>query len=221
MIREGRYGVILETASDREVSMRYARKPIKLMTTAGLLALLLAGCSGQTRDWELKDISDVFPALDFRLQQAPDGEIITEETYSDQIQILFFGFRNCPDICPSTLAKLSAAVEQLGSDTDEVKVLFVSVDPNRDTLPKLDQYVSSFSPQISGATASEERLRSLVKRYNVTFSYGDAYPDGEYVVTHSSAIIIFDRDGDARLLGMSDVPVEAITKDLRALVESG
>jgi len=196
-------------------------KPMRAAAPALLLALaaLIGGCRGEQPDWNLKNVTNVVADLDFKLQQAPDGTTVTEAAFADRVRVLFFGFTNCPDICPATLAKVSAALDSLDPETrKQVRVLFVSVDPNRDTLAKLAEYTSAFGPRVTGLTASESHLRELVKDYNVTFSYGDAYPDGQYSVSHSSAIFVFDREGHARLLGRTSASVEGLASDLKRLV---
>jgi protein SCO1/2 len=196
-------------------------KPMRAAAPALMLALaaLIGGCSGEQPDWNLKNVTDVVADLDFKLQQAPDGTTVTEASFADRVRVLFFGFTNCPDICPATLAKVSAALDSVDPETrKQVRVLFVSVDPNRDTLSKLAEYTSAFGPRVTGLTASEAHLRELVKDYNVTFSYGDAYPDGQYNVSHSSAIFVFDREGHARLLGRTSASVEGLASDLKRLV---
>lgn len=205
-------------------------KPTRAVRSAGWAALVLAAgvtlaaCGQQEPQWRLKDVEGVVSDLEFRLQRAADEQTITESASRGKIRLLFFGYTNCPDVCPTTLARLAAALDELDEYGDEVRAYFVSVDPNRDTPERLSKYVDAFGPQFTGLTASESRLRELAKRYNVTFSYGDAYPDGEYTVTHSSAVFVFDREGGARLLatsmfGDSAISIDALVHDLRELIE--
>lgn len=182
-----------------------------------LFALVLGGCS-EDKSWHLKDISGLMPELEFRLTRAADGETVTAGDYAGKVKVLYFGFTNCPDACPVTLARFSQALDQIGASADEVRVLFVSVDPARDTREKLAQYVSGFGERFVGLRGSIPTLRDLTKRYRVTFSHGEPDDQGFYDVSHSTAAYIFDRDGELRLLARSDSKIDAIAADLKRLV---
>ena len=190
-----------------------------------LLALLalfgLTACGQQQADFRVRDITGLMPELEFELTRAADGETVTAEEYRGDVTVVFFGFTNCPDICPTTLARFSAALKKLGADrADDVRVLFVSVDPKRDTLERLEGYVSAFGPQFTGLRGPIPELRELTKRYRVTFGYGEPDASGYYDVSHSSASFVFDRDGDVRLLVRTDDPIDDIVHDLRILTQT-
>ena len=107
---------------------------------------------------------------------------------------------------------------ELGGAADDVRVLFISVDPERDTLEKLAQYVDAFGERFVGLRGSIPRLRDLTKRYRVTFSHGEPDEQGFYDVSHSTAAFIFDREGEIRLLARSSSSIDAIAGDLERLV---
>lgn len=195
-------------------TMRFPRAPAVLAAAA--LTLLFTGCSSE-QPWKLKDISGLLPDLKYELTRAADGERITEKAYQGKVRVLFFGFTNCPDICPTTLAEFSRALDSMESGADDVRILFVSVDPERDSANKLSRYVDAFGEQFVGLRASEPVLRELVKRYRVTFGYDEPDPNGWYEVSHSSAAFIFDREGNIRLLAQQKDTIEAITADLQRL----
>lgn len=183
------------------------------------LAILLAGCSEQTVEWNGKDIADLMPELEYTLEDETGSEA-TAADYSGQVRVLFFGFTACPDICPATLAHLRNSLREIPEEfQDDVKVLFVSVDPERDTPEDLAEYTEFFGPQFVGMTGPEENLRTLSQRYRTTFGYGEADESGHYDVSHSSAIYVFDRQGDARLLIRSDLSPELIAEDLTQILE--
>ena len=134
--------------------------------------------------------------------------------------MLFFGYTNCPDVCPTTLQKLSKTVKGLPEETrDDVQIIFVSVDPNRDTPERIKSYVEFFGDRIIGLTSSEENLRELSKRYRTTFGYEEPDEKGNYAVSHSGAVYVFDRQGEARLLVRPDVGIEALRSDITALAQ--
>lgn len=191
--------------------MRLSR--LLLITT---MAILLAACS-DSGQWHGKDISGLMPELAFELTN-DQGEAVTAEAYQGQIRLLFFGFTSCPDVCPATLAKLNKAVRAMPEPLQsEVTPLFVSVDPGRDTPEKIASYVEFFGDRTEGLTGDEAALRRLAKRYRTTFGYDEPDERGNYAVSHSSAVYVFDRQGEARLLFQSGVSAEQITEDLTQL----
>lgn len=191
--------------------MRLSR--LLLITT---MAILLAACS-DSGQWHGKDISGLMPELAFELTN-DQGEAVTAEAYQGQIRLLFFGFTSCPDVCLATLAKLNKAVRAMPEPLQsEVTPLFVSVDPGRDTPEKIASYVEFFGDRTEGLTGTEPALRQLAKRYRTTFGYDEPDERGNYAVSHSSAVYVFDRQGEARLLFQSGVSAEQITEDLTQL----
>ena len=193
----------------------------KAISTMALLAslVMLGGCFGDDENWNGKDISGLMPELAFELT-GTSGDTVTAKQTDGNIRLLFFGFTSCPDICPATLQKLSRAVkdlpEALRTDT---QIVFVSVDPQRDTPERIDSYVSFFSDRAIGLTGEEPALRELSKRYRTTFGYDEPDAEGNYNVSHSGAVYVFDREGKARLLIRPELSVEDIRTDLVALAE--
>lgn len=191
------------------------------ITLAACLALLMTGCFGSDQSWNAKEIDGLMPELSFTLTRS-DGQTVTAEDYQGQIRLLFFGFTNCPDVCPTTMARLSQAIEAMPDELKgTVTPLFVSVDPERDTPKKLAQYVGFFSDRAVGMTGDEDALRDLAKRYRTTFGYDEPDDRGNYNVSHSSAVYVFDGQGEARLLLRPDMSAEQITQDLTQLAQSG
>lgn len=188
----------------------------RLLALGAFMALVLGGCA-QEPDWALRDVSGLMPDLQFDLTRAADGATVTAEEYAGEVTVLFFGFTNCPDICPMTLQKFSQALQSM--DGADVRVLFVSVDPERDTRERLREYVSAFGDRFDGLRGPEPALRDLVKRYRATFGYGEPDEHGNYNVSHSSAAYIFDRDGEIRLLARQDASIDEIERDLTRLVQ--
>ncbi len=193
----------------------------RTISAMALLAslVMLGGCFGDDENWNGKDISGLMPELAFELT-GTSGDTITAEQTDGNIRLLFFGFTSCPDICPATLQKLSRAVkglpEALRTDT---QIVFVSVDPQRDTPERIDSYVGFFSDRAIGLTGEEPALRELSKRYRTTFGYDEPDAEGNYNVSHSGAVYVFDREGKARLLIRPELSVEEIRTDLVALAE--
>lgn len=197
------------------------RRPRRWMALATLIvALALApGCS-DAPSWRTKPLDDAFPELTFNLT-GEGGDTITEARVKGSVTLLFFGYTFCPDVCPTTLARLSAAIAQLPeADRGRVNVLFVSVDPARDDPARLAAYTDAFGPRVIGATAERDRLERLTSRYGSSFQYGPKDDRGNYLVSHGSSVLVFDADGDARLLIRPSHDTDAIAHDLRQLVAS-
>ncbi|RFF27670.1 MULTISPECIES: SCO family protein [unclassified Wenzhouxiangella] len=159
------------------------------------------------------------PLPDFELRTG-GGEAFTPESLKGQWSLLFFGFTNCPDICPDTLAVLDAAIEDLDTKGAESKpqVVFISVDPERDDAEALRDYVGWFDESFIGATGSEAELKSLTKNLGIYYALDEPDPEsGFYTVDHSASILIVDPRG--RLYGRFAPPLDrqAITADLFAL----
>lgn len=195
--------------------------PVRRHILASLFAavLLLAGCGGEP-EYTAHDITGVMPDLALELTDEK-GETVTEADYDGRLKLLFFGYTNCPDICPATMARIRAALGGLDADLrDDVDVLFLSVDPERDTPERLDQYTSSFGDEFVGLTGNQEQLKTLTKRYRVTYGYGEPNDNGFYLVSHSSAIFVFGPDGRSRLLANQSQSVDELTADLQKLLAS-
>jgi protein SCO1/2 len=135
-----------------------------------------------------------------------------------KLVLLYFGYTHCPDVCPTTLSQLSHAVAALGTSAGQVRILFVSVDPARDMLARLKTYAAAFGPEVVGLRGSQAELKALTKRYRVSYGYGKPDAHGEYEVSHSSAVYVFDREGEIRLLVGSTDAAPVITGDLQRLL---
>jgi protein SCO1/2 len=182
-------------------------------------ALLLAACQSKPQ-WQLNDVSGHLPDLKFQMTNDL-GQPVTAATYRGKVVLLYFGYTHCPDVCPLTLVHLHTVLQKLGKSAEGVRVLFVTVDPTRDTVPVLHQYVTAFDPRIVGLTGTQDAIARLTKRYRAYFKREapqSSSSTGDYEVTHSSAIYIFDRDGRAQLLATPGDPNDAILHDLKILV---
>jgi protein SCO1 len=185
------------------------------------LALLLAACQRSTpAPWQLTDITGHMPDLNFKLTD-DSGKTVGAADFRGKVTLLYFGYTHCPDVCPLTLAHLHVVMQRLGALADGTRILFVSVDPTRDTPAALHDYVAAFDPHVVGLTGSPGDIEALSKRYRSAFTREPAQGDGSYEVSHSSGIYIFDRDGKARLLATPADTQDQIAHDLRLLLSNG
>lgn len=189
---------------------------------AGMFALaLLAGCH-PAQHWNSTDVTGSTPDLNFTMTRAGDGKTVTAKDYQGKVVLLYFGYTYCPDVCPLTLAHVAQALQPVKDAAKDVRVLFVTVDPARDDLRTLKDYAANFGPEFVGLRGTPDELATLAKRYRVAYSVKPDPDPAKYVVTHSSALYAFDRQGHARLLLTSlstDAPdIKGTTADIRQLV---
>lgn len=181
-----------------------------------LLVLLAAACDG--RDWRTKDVSGMLPALEFSLSSTKSGQFTADELRGETV-LLFFGFTSCPDVCPNTMARLTALRQSLPATMrDQVRIVFVSVDPVRDTPERLAAYRQHFGEGIISVTGKRDELRQLARRYRTTFAYSEPDENGHYDVSHSSGVYVFDTEGRAQLLFRPDDSLQAMQSDLQQLL---
>ena len=189
----------------------------KRVSAALVLALALAGCAGSGPPYALKNVTGLISPLDFQLTDE-NGRAVTAADYRHDLVVLYFGYTQCPDECPTTLTMLANALHALGPQASQVRVLFVTVDPSRDTTQVLKRYVSNFGPDFVGLRPNQDELTALSKRYRITYHYEKTDKYGNYEVDHSSAIFIFDREGRARLLGLTGDTAQQVGSDLHRLL---
>lgn len=185
--------------------------------TACLLTLALTAC-GEDNPWHGKDISGLMPPLQFTLT-SESGDTVQADDFAGSINLLFFGYTHCPDVCPATLGRLRQALGELPPPVaGHIRVLFVSVDPRRDSPQQLRNYTDFFGDNVIGLTGDREQLDQLTRRYRTTYGYGEADAHGNYDVSHGSAVYAFAGDGSARLLIRGDAEIAAVAEDLTRLV---
>lgn len=164
-------------------------------------------------------IRGFLPDLQFSLT-GPGGRTVTEDLVKNKVVLLFFGYASCPDICPTTMAQLSMVVEQLGNKKDQAQIVFISVDPHRDTPDILNAYVSAFNDHAIGLTGSEKQIADIARRYRVAYQIEEPTgndPDN-YEVTHARGIYIFDQKGRARFLASDSESIDSLTASVRELL---
>jgi protein SCO1/2 len=175
-----------------------------------IFALLLVGCSKPAR--HMTDISGAMPKLDFHLTAG--GKPVTAEMFRGKVVALYFGYSHCPDVCPATLANLADMATKVNSP--DLRILFVTVDPGRDTDAVLVEYAKAFSPQVVGLSGSANQLAALARTYRVAYNVSKGPP---YEVTHSNAVFFFDRDGKARLVTTETNDTAAMAADVKRLLQ--
>ena len=180
--------------------------------------MALAACEGGGPRFKSTDIT----GADYGKQlELPDtsGRVRHLADFRGKAVVLFFGFTHCPDVCPTTLADLAGVVKTLGPDAERVQVLFVTVDPERDTPDQLAQYVRAFDPRfiaLRGDAAATQRVAKEFKIYYEKRKQGDSY-----TVDHSAQSYVIDAQGRLRLLVRHDRLATDLPDDLRVILKQG
>jgi len=203
------------------VEQPLTRRSVLCLGATSVLALSLAGC--EAKDWYGIDVAGTLPDLAFTLTRASDRQVVTEADYRGQTVAMFFGYTYCPDICPMTLANLTAVADRLGTSAKKLSILFITVDPERDTLDQLATYVSHFTDRATGLRGTADQLISLTRRLRVTYKISP-HSDGatDYAVSHGKSVYVFDSEGKARLIWTAfdgaDADIAAANGDIEHLI---
>ena len=183
---------------------------------AFILAFLIVACSPPSPTFKATDISGVdWGSGDFELT-AHTGQRAKATDFQGKVVVMFFGFTHCPDVCPPTMAKLAVLMKRLGDDAQRVQVLFVTVDPENDTVKQLAGFVPQFHPSFIGLTGTDKEIAAIASEYKVAYGKN---PKNPTLVDHSTGILVKDTKGKLRLLVKNDVPVEDLEHDVRVLLK--
>ncbi|RJF91997.1 SCO family protein [Noviherbaspirillum saxi] len=187
------------------------------VVSAALLGCEKAGTSAQK--FGTVDITGGSWGANFQLTDH-NGQPRTIADFKEKAVLLFFGYTNCPDVCPTTMVKLASVMEKLGKDAERVQVLMVTLDPKRDTPDVLKTYVPSFHPSFLGLLGSEQQVENTVKEFKVIRAIQTSDQNGFYTVDHSGGTYAFDPQGRLRLLISDSHSVDLIAQDLKSLLKT-
>jgi protein SCO1/2 len=193
------------------------RLPLAAVLAAGL-ALATAGCDNAEQRFNHTDITGSGIARNGFELVDHTGTPRSLADYRGKVVVVSFGFTHCPDVCPTTLVELSEAMKLLGARADQVQVLFVTVDPERDTPELLAKYVPAFDPRFVGLTGEPEAIARTAKEFKVFYQKTKPSATGSYSVDHTAGSYVFDRDGNARLFTRHGGGPEALAEDIGRLL---
>lgn len=185
----------------------------------GSLLLALSACEVQ-RAFNSTDITGSGFAKDFQLVDHT-GTPRTLADYRGKVIAIFFGFTHCPDVCPTALTQMKAVKDALGRDADHFQVLFVTVDPERDTPQLLAQYVPAFDPSFVGLTGDADAIASTAKEFKIFYQKVPGSSPDRYSMDHSAATYLFDTQGRIRLYVRNGHGPETIAQDVKRLLAEG
>jgi protein SCO1/2 len=186
---------------------------------AGLLAALfalLAGCQPKHK-FENTDVSGATYGKDFALTDHT-GKPRTLADFKGKVVAMFFGYTQCPDVCPTTMVMMREVMQQLGDDANRTQVLFVTIDPERDTQALLKQYVPSFDPRFLGLTGTPEQIAATAKEFKVFYQKVPSDNAGNYTMDHFAGMYLYDPEGHLRLFVRYGQQPGPIANDIRALL---
>lgn len=196
-----------------------SRRTLLAVTTAAAFSSLLAGCqpADTPAQFSGSDISDTNVGNELSMVDT-QGTTRTLADFKGKVTVFFFGFTQCPDVCPTAMAELSQVVTLLGDQADQVQVAMISVDPERDTPEILGQYVHTFNPGFIGLTGSLDQLEATARSFKAYYAKVKGAKPGEYSMDHASSFYIFDKNAKARVLVSGKAPAADIAADIRQLL---
>jgi protein SCO1/2 len=188
-----------------------------LVTALFIMVLATAGCGGPYQYHGLF-LETPKPAPDVALTDM-NGQPAKLTDFAGKLVLLYFGYTFCPDVCPTTLHTVDKALEQLGKQADEVQLVMVSVDPERDTPEVLKNYLANFDPSFIGMTGDEEQIAQAATPFGVIYMKHEGSPATGYLVDHTASLMVLDREGNMRLVLPFETPAEDIAADLKHMLK--
>ena len=191
--------------------------PRRRLLLSGVAALALAACDSSAPQFTSIDITGADYATDFSLTDQ-NGATRTLADFKGKVVVVFFGFTQCPDVCPTSLSELAQARKLLGADGERLQGLFVSVDPERDTPEVMKAYMASFDPSFLALYASPGELPELAKRFKIYYKKVPGSTPDNYSMDHSAGSYIYDPQGRVRLYFRYGSGAQAMADDVKHLL---
>ena len=182
-----------------------------------LAATALVACSPGKPDFRSIDITGADYARDFRLTDH-NGQERTLADFRGKVVVVFFGYTQCPDVCPTAMAQLVEVKQMLGKDGDKLQALFITLDPERDSAEILKAYIANFDPGFLGLRPSLEQLPELTRHFKIFYKKNEGKTPTSYTLDHSAGSYVFDTQGRVRLYVRQNMSAAAITEDLKILL---
>lgn len=198
------------------------RDAIKLIADCALLtgaSGIISACSQDKPHFKNIDITGADYAKDFQLTDQ-NGQLHSMKDFRGKVVVMFFGYTQCPDVCPTTMAELAEVKKALGKDSDRLQVLFVTVDPERDTPQVLKGYMANFDPTFLALRPAPDKLAEVAKDYKVYYKKVDGKTPTSYTMDHSAASYVYDPKGNLRLYYRYGSGTQALVSDIELLLEA-
>jgi protein SCO1/2 len=178
---------------------------------------LFSACSDSKASFASVDITGVDYARDFDLTDH-NGQQRHLSDFAGKVVLMFFGYTQCPDVCPTTMTEMTAIKKTLGKDAERLQVLFVTVDPERDTPALLKAYMENFDPTFLALRTSPEKLVELTRDYKIYYKKVEGSTPTSYTMDHSAGSYLYDPQGKLRLFTRYGSPQQALTQDIQSLL---
>jgi protein SCO1/2 len=195
-------------------------KKLLPLLVAAALACSLSGCDklpGKQASFQNTDVTGLDYAKGFSLTDHT-GKPRTLADYKGKVVVVFFGYTQCPDVCPTTMAEMAGVMQKLGAQADQVQVLFITLDPERDTPQLLANYVPAFDKRFVGLYGTPEQTAKTAKDFKVFYSKVPGSEPGSYTIDHTAGSYVFDKDGRLRLFIRHGGGADPIVHDIRQLL---
>ena len=199
--------------------MLACRRQVLALAAAALAAAALAGCEKAVPAHKFNAV-DLTGAEYARKFDLPDfnGKQRTLADFSGKVVVVFFGYTQCPDACPTTMAELAGILKTLGPDASRIQVVFISVDPSRDTPALLKNYVTNFRPDFLALRGDEAQTKQVIRDFKLIVEKVPGKTPDSYTIDHTAGTYVFDPQGRVRLFASQSLDPALLTDDIKALV---
>jgi len=197
--------------------MMNKRDMLKLLAAGGA-SLGLAGCMQNKASFNAVDITGADYAKGFTLKDA-NGATRTLADFKGKVVVLFFGYAQCPDVCPTTMTEMTQVKQQLGADAGKLQVVFVTVDPERDTPEVMKAYMGAFDPSFVALIPTPEQLTAVAKDFKIYYKKSEGKTPTSYSMDHSAASYVYDPEGRLRLYARYGQGVAPMVADVKTLLQ--
>lgn len=211
------------------MGLRFSTNPNQLLTDrrrfvqavlAGAVGVpVLMACSPEVPSFKSTDVTGAAFARDFRLQDQY-GNLRTLADFKGKVVVVFFGFTQCPDVCPTSMTTLAEVKRLLGDQSDRLQVIFITVDPERDTQPLLKEYLASFDPAFIALRPEPAELERVAADFKIYFKKVPGSAPSTYTMDHSAGKYIFDTAGRVRLFSPYGTDAATIASDIQILLSA-
>ena len=183
-----------------------------------LFTVFLAACSPDKPQFKSIDLTGADYAKDFALPDQ-NGQARSIKDFAGKVVVVFFGFTQCPDVCPTSMVELAGIKKSLGADSSKLQVIFISVDPERDTPEILKAYMANFDPTFVALRPSMAQLPVVAKDFKIYYKKVDGKTPTSYSLDHTAGNYIYDTQGRLRLYNRYGSGAEGLTQDIRLLLK--
>jgi protein SCO1/2 len=190
---------------------------------AAVSSAALAACDAPGGSRAVFRGADITGADYARTLSLPDisGQPRSLSDFKGKVTVVFFGYTQCPDVCPTTMAELAQVKKSLGADGDKLQGVFVTIDPERDTPQVLQSYLASFDPSFIALRGTAEQTQAAAKEFKIFYAKVPGKVEGSYTMDHTAGAFVIDRDGNPRLFERYGAGAPALLSDVKALLASG